>query len=111
VLYSASIPARSESVYWTSLGFRPASPRWMAGIGAELTWELLEYEGFPADDGRGWPAEVRAGPWAAGSLRGADGLVEGGLKVHGGGVRHASRGRFDLRAGLGYGPSRAGRIS
>jgi hypothetical protein len=111
VRLSASIPARSEWVYWTSLGFRPTSRLWVPGIGAELTWELLEYQGFPADDGLGWPAEVRAGPWAAGSLRGTDGLVEGGVKLHTGGVRHASWGTFDLRTGLGYGPSAAGPIS
>jgi hypothetical protein len=70
-----------------------------------VTVELFRYDGFPS----GWyggdrgDAEVRLGPWVVGATRRDGGLVEAGLKLHFGGVYHASFGTWDVRAGGGYG--------
>jgi hypothetical protein len=105
-----SVPARLEWSYWMSGGalvstpHERAGPAAFAGAGAELTVEALRYHGFPSGcygKYRG-EAEVRTGPWVSVATRRFGGLVEGGLKVHAGGVFHASFGTWDVRLGAGY---------
>jgi hypothetical protein len=106
-----AIPATWEWSYWSMVGASlqrderaRRSSHASYGMGVELTTELGRYRGFPSGScysrSRG-DAELRAGPWLSGAAALPGGLVEGGLKLHLGGVYHASWGTFDLRAGLG----------
>lgn len=102
-----AVPATLEWTYFAAGGvvLRDGSNSGPLGaVGSELTFELLRYHGFPSGfyaRQRG-DAEVRVGPWAMAATRAGGGLVEGGLKLHFGGIHHASFGTWDLRAGAGY---------
>lgn len=107
-------PADLEWTYWMLGGATFEGPHGSAsalgGIGAELTRQVLRYQGFPA--GRsGWlaTAEMRAGPWFAASTRSAGGLVEGGIVFTWDGVFSPAWGTWDLRLGAGYGAFTPGR--
>jgi hypothetical protein len=112
---AAATPAALEWTYFAAGGANrmrgpgDASRAWgaLGAVGGEATFEVLRYHGFPSGwyggrCGRG-DAELRVGPWALGATRADGGLVEGGLKLHVGGVYHASFGTWDARGGLGYG--------
>src|SRR5439155_22068363 len=102
--------AKLEWSYWVSSGVTfgdgRKDVRATLGVGAELTFHLFEYRGFPAAQehsllGR---AESRLGPWFFASDRfDGTGLVEGGAKIHFGGIAAPSWGTFDARVGFGYG--------
>jgi hypothetical protein len=107
-----SVPAQLEWTYWASGGLvvtdsaRSSNSNMgaLAAIGGELTFEILRYDGFPS----GWyggdkgDAELRLGPWVSAATRASGGLVEGGVKLHLGGIFHASFGTWDLRIGGGH---------
>jgi hypothetical protein len=106
-----AVPAELEWTYWvsggivTGLGDSPDAVGAVGAIGFELTSELLRYHGFPSGyygKQRG-DAEIRVGPWVSAATRASGGLVEGGLKLHLGGIYHASFGTWDARLGAGYG--------
>lgn len=79
------------------------NPGAAGGLGGELTFQLLTYEGFPSGYERFEDAELRLGPWIAGGLRDGGAFGEGGIKATLGAVRFMRFGVFDLRAGAGYG--------
>jgi hypothetical protein len=102
--------AHLEWSYWVGggavLGSDNRSTRASLGLGTELTFHLFEYHGFPAARGSNLysRAEVRIGPWASAAERFSIGsVVEGGAKMHFGGIAAPSWGTFDARAGFGYG--------
>ena len=106
-----AIPAVWEWSYWTTAGTSlerddpvGRSSHAVFGAGVDLTTQIARYRGFPSGSyysrSRG-DAELRTGPWIAGATALPGGLVEGGLKLHLGGVYHASWGTFDSRVGLG----------
>jgi hypothetical protein len=108
-------PARLEWAYWIAAGaVRGQDAPWSAvgGIGAELTLGVLTYRGFPATGGP-WAGrgEVRIGPWLAAATRREGGLLEGGPKLHLGGIYPPSWGTFDLRLGAGLGAFAEGRAA
>lgn len=106
VLVIESHPADAEWAFWgTGAALFPQgdATSWMAGAGAEMSFGLFRYGGFPLRHGiRYRDGEVRWGPWLSGGANGEGALVEAGLKLHAGGVRFAQWGTFDLRTGLGY---------
>jgi hypothetical protein len=107
--FAESVPARFEWTYWVAVGALSSDARSslgaLGGLGGELTVEVLRYHGFPSGyyGGPRGDAELRVGPWVSAVTRSEGGLVEGGLKLHFGGVYHASFGTWDLRLGAGYG--------
>lgn len=107
VLLISAHAARAEWALWVSAGALflpgPESTGWSGGFGAETTFQLLRYAGFPSGhrperkDG-----ELRWGPWIGASARERGLLGEAGLKVHFGAIGFPEWGTFDLRAGGGY---------
>lgn len=112
-----AVPAQLEWSYWTAGGLvrtraeRTSRIGGSVGLGAEWTLEVLRYHGFPSGyyGRKKGDAELRAGPWMYGATRSAGGLLEGGLKLHLGGIYHASFSTWDLRLGAGYGAFEKGR--
>jgi hypothetical protein len=107
VLLIETHPARTEWAAWLTGGLaspRRANGRWLAGAGAEATFQALRYHGFPglAEFKQG-DGELRWGPWVLAGYRDPGAWGEGGLKVHAGAVRSQAFGTFDVRVGLGYG--------
>jgi hypothetical protein len=122
ILKRFATPAIAEWAYWVSTGASfthvPARRSWSptAGVGAELTFEVARYRGFPEStlfpsgsltpdlERYGRFAGVRLGPWVEAATRDAGALVEGGavLQVDGTSARR-SLGGFGLRLGAGYG--------
>lgn len=110
VLILDVIPAKWEGAYWGSGGAVRSSGQnawgmsW--GLGAEVTKGLFTYHRFPFPraggpwDGR---SELRGGLWTVFAVRSARVLIEGGPKLHLGGVLAPQWGTFDLRLGGGYG--------
>lgn len=110
-------PAKLEWGYWVLGGavhrsetgsFRPT-----VGLGSELTVPMAQFVGFPAGYGPlAGRAEVRAGVWGAALLRGEAELIEGGVKLHLGGVYEPNQwGTFDARIGAGSGVQMSNRLA
>ncbi len=101
-------PANTEWGYWALAGAlrRLEDRTWhpSIGVGSEVTWGVARYVGFPAD-GSPWAgrAEIRSGPWGTALLQGTHGILEGGLKLHIGGIYNPKWGTLDTRAGVGTG--------
>lgn len=101
-------PAAVEWSYWTSgaasFDSRDAGSNPAAGLGADLTFGLLTYPGFPSGPyGALGRAELRGGPFVQMDMTGDGGLVEAGITLALGAVYHASFGTWTLRLGSGYG--------
>jgi hypothetical protein len=117
--WAGAVPAELEWTYWVAGGAARETGGTLSalgGLGGELTVEVLRYHGFPSGyyGRKKGDAELRVGPWASAATRSAGGLVEGGLKLHFGGIYHASFGTWDLRLGGGYGafePERAAHVA
>jgi len=113
IALSRTAPAVAEVATFGSLGVSHDGSTWSAagGGGAEITFGSKAWHGFPS--GPYGPendvAELRAGPWLQAIARGHGLVLEGGAKVHLGGVYHASWGTFDLRPAIGTGEFEGGR--